>query len=1008
MAHQHSTPVPSRKPGSGRVGGKPAASGGIVPAMGGGAAGRVAPLPGELTLSFLNRLAARYHLGLRDLLAAITETDGRQNVAGVLHSDSEIHLNTEARERVCVLSRVPAAVLEGALPAWSRAESRAHYPGGPAGRLTRGEEAVAPWGPACPACCAARTGRRVPARRYLAPEERVCARHQYWLLYLPHARGLPVPLGRCPEVVEAQRRHVRLLRRSPAGAQAFEVARAITGSWWDQPRPVEERAWPARLEATQPDDADASWWKVAARDLITYPETVALARLLASRPLQQRTVAESGGHLPYRLGELPALVTEVAQELQRPWLVHHLAAVTHGPLFTWAHSCVRTRAAPTPAAQKTLWKVHSPHRPRPLSDLLPPPESRTDGGQPEPRPVKRLRGYSLQAERAFERSLAHARAFHQQYGHLAVPKEAVPDGYPLGQWLANLRTRHTRLPAHQAAALNALYPWWNAPWSTLWQRTWHQARDHAEAHGPLQPTRGFPTTSYSLGEWLYLQCTRYPTLHPEQQRLLTKIGIDAVAAAAARPRRRNLKAGAEEALAHARSYTAAHGSLASVTSATVHEGFRLGQWLANQRSYQRTGHRPLPADRAQALTAIDPWWCPPWNLKWQRSYHHVRNAADGQPLRPDSGFIDLDDCLAGRWLRRQCSTYDELHDEQQQLLAEIGITAEVARTAREHARTAPKTPAATPAPDVEDKAGHARRAADPAAPPGRRHTRRAAEPKRPRGPRSRLGHRPDLKPGFETALAHAQAWHAEHGHLAVPRDTRHDGYPLGVWLFSQRNRAKQRARAGMPPSPHLTQLEAIDPWWNPPWDLHWQRNYYRARDHVKAGKPFDPAALIPSTGTVLGSWITRACMQYQQFHPGQQHLLNAIGITPEVAHARALRAHPWRTAVERARAFAEIHGHLAVPRDTIQGGFPLGQWLNKQRYRTRKTGPTPAARALTAIDPWWNPPWGMAWQRAYHHARTHSRHPAARRWLQKQRRGWLLLHPDQQHLLTLIGIAPPT
>ncbi|MFG3016775.1 hypothetical protein ACGFZB_41255 [Streptomyces cinerochromogenes] len=24
---------------------------------------------------------------------------------------------------------------------------------------------------------------------------------------------------------------------------------------------------------------------------------------------------------------------------------------------------------------------------------------------------------------------------------------------------------------------------------------------------PLKPARGFPTTSYNLGEWLYLQCT---------------------------------------------------------------------------------------------------------------------------------------------------------------------------------------------------------------------------------------------------------------------------------------------------------------------------------------------------------------------------------------------------------------------------------------------------------------------------------------------------------------------
>ncbi|MFC8442062.1 helicase associated domain-containing protein [Streptomyces griseoincarnatus] len=174
--------------------------------------------------------------------------------------------------------------------------------------------------------------------------------------------------------------------------------------------------------------------------------------------------------------------------------------------------------------------------------------------------IKRLRGHSLQAEQAFQTGLAQAQTYHQQHGHLAVPKEDVPHGYPLGQWLANLRSSHIKMPAHQAAALNSIYPWWNVPWSTLWQRTWHQARDHTEAHGPLQPARGFPTTSYSLGEWLYLQCTRYPAPHPEEQRLLTQIGIDAAAAAAARPRRRNLKAGAEEALAHARSYAAEHAA----------------------------------------------------------------------------------------------------------------------------------------------------------------------------------------------------------------------------------------------------------------------------------------------------------------------------------------------------------------------------------------------------------------------------------------------------------------
>ncbi|MFH9432323.1 helicase associated domain-containing protein [Streptomyces sp. NPDC017615] len=82
-----------------------------------------------------------------------------------------------------------------------------------------------------------------------------------------------------------------------------------------------------------------------------------------------------------------------------------------------------------------------------------------------------------------------------------------------------------------------------------------------------------------------------------------------------------------------------------------------------------------------------------------------------------------------------------------------------------------------------------------------------------------------------------------------------------------------------------------------------------------------------------------------------------MGVTPEVAHARTRRAYPWRTAVEHAKAFAETHGHLAMPHDTLHEGFSLGRWLIKQRYRANKSSPSfPAARALTAIDPWWNPP----------------------------------------------------
>jgi len=131
--------------------------------------------------------------------------------------------------------------------------------------------------------------------------------------------------------------------------------------------------------------------------------------------------------------------------------------------------------------------------------------------------------------------------------------------------------------------------------------------------------------------------------------------LEAETAAAARPGRRNLKAGAEEALAHARSYATEHGSSAPVTSATVHEGFRLGQWLANQR----TGRRPLPAGRAQALTAIDPRWCPPWGMVWQLAYQRART----HPRAP----------ATRRWISQQHRTWSLLHPDQQHLLTTAGL-----------------------------------------------------------------------------------------------------------------------------------------------------------------------------------------------------------------------------------------------------------------------------------------------------------------------------------------------
>jgi len=939
---------------------------------------RVTPLQGEMTLSYLGRIADRYGLTVRSLLSAVTEVAGQQDVVGALQGDSEVFLNAAARDRVAGLCRVPQVGLRRALPAWVREEPLGLSKEGPAARLRNGVETVAAWGPACPGCVAARTGRVAPARVYLAAHQRLCPRHRCWLMNVPGSGGRVVGLAGCPEVVQAQEDHRRLLRRSPFAGSAFEVAEAVTAWWWAQEWP-EETLWPARLCATVPEGEEPGRWRVLARGLVTYPETVAVAGMLVDPTMRRRIATQVRGHLPFCLGDLPVLISELARCLRRLWLTERLTTCMDGPLFAWAHKCSKAAEAPDGDGQRLLWKVHPAHRPRPLADELAQHLQEVAGGEAAETPLpKRRRGHSRQADEAFEAGLTRARAYAAARGHLATRADTLQDGFPLGAWMTNQRMLRLGMPARRSAALRALDPYWDTPWPTLWQRTYHQARCHVAEQGPMDARGGFPGTGLSLGEWLYLQCTRYPDLHPEQQRLLARLGIDAAVARDARPRRRSQRAGEQEALTHARSWALEHGSLAGVSVSTVHEDYPLGRWLSDRRG--QMGRGVLSPSRAEALARIDPWWRPPWHLCWQRSYEHARQQLGGGEL--SAGFA-LMDRPAQEWLRIQQRRYRLLLPGQHDLLNRLGLKPE---TAIAEAPAAPVRRAIGGLPAV---AQH-----------------------RPLGV-PRLGQRPDHRAGFERALVHARAWADVHGHLAVPRDTRQSGFALGMWLFSQRNRAKQCARKGQPASPHLGQLAAIDPWWNPPWDLHWQRNYYRARDAIRAGRGADTMGGLPVGKDALGIWIKRQCTLYDSLHPDQQHLLAAIGITLEAARTRVgprdsrrLTTTPrFDTDVAHARSYVARHGHLAAHAGEQHEGFPIGRWLAEHRQRARKkSGTSPQARVLASLDPWWNPPWPMRWQYAYHHARTHPDTPRATRWITAQRRAWPLLHPGQQRLLAALGL----
>lgn len=302
----------------------------------------VRSLARETTLSFVERLAHRLGATTRDLIAEFFAFHNRRSMH-TLRTDGEVYFNADARTRFAALCDVPQAHLERALPAWTRLEPVGRHDAGPPADF-RAAGSIAP----------------------TAAHQHVCARHTTWLPAIDQEHHPAGPasgqlsLVGLPQAVGAGERHARLLRRREGIADAFPVAQAVTATWWNAHRP-QERTWPRRLQRLADANPGSDLVHHLARDVITYPETVVLAALLASRFWQQRILEETGNHRPHTPADTPAFTHELASRLRRPWLASALAEVDTGPLNTWMRACWRSHAGER-TARARMWWVPSAYR----------------------------------------------------------------------------------------------------------------------------------------------------------------------------------------------------------------------------------------------------------------------------------------------------------------------------------------------------------------------------------------------------------------------------------------------------------------------------------------------------------------------------------------------------------------------------------------------------------------------------------------------------------------------
>ncbi|MGW3289408.1 TniQ family protein [Streptomyces sp. NPDC001002] len=305
----------------------------------------VPPVAQELTGSWIRRMTTHYGLSAQDLLRGILAGPRRVRVTGAPGKGLELALNAPARVALTQFTGLPLAHLTRLLP------SLATH------RLLADDEVVRAawhvphraWVGACPACTSRACSPGRPVLVYPGATGHVCRRHQRWLLAQAD-QPVSIPLQLLPEILAAHRRHITLVRTHPCAREAITLAAAVVWSWqvrgWRS-----ETIWPDRvhrLTAVTRCTPDA----VAPHPLLSYPETVTVARLLADARRRQRlreTTADTGIHNAAR-----AFLEEVGCRINRPWLADWMGAhrwasppwhVQPDPLRQWLHGLTTTDRA---------------------------------------------------------------------------------------------------------------------------------------------------------------------------------------------------------------------------------------------------------------------------------------------------------------------------------------------------------------------------------------------------------------------------------------------------------------------------------------------------------------------------------------------------------------------------------------------------------------------------------------------------------------------------------------
>ncbi|WP_030548900.1 DEAD/DEAH box helicase [Streptomyces albus] len=222
---------------------------------------------------------------------------------------------------------------------------------------------------------------------------------------------------------------------------------------------------------------------------------------------------------------------------------------------------------------------------------------------------------------------------------------------------------------------------------------------------------------------------------------------------------------------------------------------------------------------------------------------------------------------------------------------------------------------------------------------------------------------------WENKLAALRSFRRATGHLAPRQDALWDDPAGGGTVAVGQLVANLRRKDGLGKDPERAairaqQLSTIDPDWNCPWPLAWQRHHRHLADLVDADGPGVLAEIRPGVmvdGDDLGRWLTRMreARTWAQLSSEQQERLSKLGVQPAKAPSPAPAA--GRAGKGPSKAQQAFQRGLAaltqwIQREGVQKAVPrghvervvidgqehhhkLGVWLTNTKTRRDKLTP---------------------------------------------------------------------